>query len=74
MKTPLTFDSVNAISVGGSYTVGENGKAVRDDANSTNLASIAKGAPGTPAELNAAGDVGSPAHSEASAKSTAKKP
>ena len=54
MNKPLTFDSVEAIHTGGSYVVGTDGKAVRDDRNSTSLESIAKGAPGPAAELNAA--------------------
>lgn len=72
MKQPLSFESAAAVSVGGSYTVGADGKPVRDDANSTDLKTIAEGAPGPAAEMNAAvvGDV--PAHSEASAKASKK--
>ena len=54
MNKVLKFDSVEAISVGGSYSVDADGKAVRDHAQSTDLESIAKGAPGPAAELNAA--------------------
>jgi len=75
MKKPLSFDTVDAINVGGSYTAGADGKAVRNDAASTSLESIAKGAPGeSAAGLNAAAVGATPAHSEASATADAKKP
>ncbi|MES2401874.1 MAG: hypothetical protein V4573_17920 [Pseudomonadota bacterium] len=75
MKKPLSFESVDAINVGGSYVVGADGKPVRDDGTSTSLKSIAEGAPGrASAELNAADAGATPAHSEASEKPSAKKP
>lgn len=73
---PLTFDSVAAIDTGGSYTVGADGKAVRDDANSGPLPGavapiatqpIAEAAPGAAAELKAAAGGVLPASAEASA-------
>lgn len=66
-KKPLTFDSVDAISVGGSYTVGADGKAVRNQDASTSLESIAKGAPGEAADVKGAADNGvALAHPQAS--------
>lgn len=68
---PLTFDSVAAIHTGGSYTVGADGKIVRDDANSGPLpgaiAPVAEAAPGAAAELKAAAGGVPPASAEASA-------
>lgn len=65
-----TTDLIEAIAVGGSYTLDEHGKPVRDDANSTALtkkdAQVADAAPGAPAELNAAGGGVPPASAEAS--------
>lgn len=73
MNKPLTFDSIEAIDVGGSYTVGTDGKPVRDEKTSTSLKSIAEGAPGPAAESHGAAAVGvAPAQPEAPAKPEAK--
>lgn len=66
-KTP---ELIEAIAVGGSYTLDADGKPVRDDANSTAIktnAQVAEAAPGASAELNAAGGGVPPASAEASA-------
>lgn len=62
-KTPLTFETVDAVSVGGSYLVDPStGLLVRQDEASTDLKSIAQGAqvadgaPGPAAELGTAAD------------------
>lgn len=68
----LSFDSVAAIAVGGSYTVGAGGACVRDVAASTSLKSIAEGAPGPAAESRgAAADGVAPAQPEAAAAKAA---
>lgn len=71
-KTPLTFESVDAVNVGGSYVVDPaTGLVVRQDEASTDLQSIARGAqvadgtPGPAAELKAAVDGAAPALPEA---------
>lgn len=60
-KTPLTFPTADAVSVGGSYVVDPaTGAVVRQNETSTDLQSIARGAqvangtPGPAAELKAA--------------------
>lgn len=73
MNKPLIFDSIDAIHTGGSYKVGADGKAVRNDAESGSLHPNAEGAPGPAAESPGAAAVGvAPAQPEASAKAKPK--
>lgn len=71
MNKPLIFDSIDAIHTGGSYLVGADGKATRNDAESGPLHRNAEGAPGPAAELNAAAVGVAPAQPEASASAGA---
>ncbi len=73
-KTPLTFETVDAVDVGGSYVQDPTtGRLVRQDDASTDLQSIARGAqvadgaPGLAAELGTAADGVAPASPEAPA-------
>lgn len=70
MNKPLIFDSIDAIHTGGSYTVGADGKATRNDAESGPLNRNAEGAPGPAAELNAAAVGVAPAQPEALASAS----
>lgn len=72
MNQDLKFDSIEDISVGGSYTLGADGKLVRQTGASTSLESIANGAPGPVAESHgAAADGVAPAQPAAAAASGA---